>query len=189
MNETTTAAPSPALDWNLVVTSRVGGHRQLRGALKGLVRLRPSGFRNVLVGRVDDVERLLTAVAELRERSPRLDEWLGKIVPIERTFAVDPARFEDDLEAVAASLADRLAGQSFHVRLERRGHKGEIDTHASEQALGKRLSEILQARGEPGRVTFDDPDVVVAIEVVGDAAGLGLIPRAMRTRWPFVKID
>jgi tRNA(Ser,Leu) C12 N-acetylase TAN1 len=188
MNEKAGPPSASELDWNLLVTSRVGGQRRLRRVLKGVVELRPTGFRNVLVGRVQDVERVLTAVAELLERSPQLDQCLGKILPIERTCAVDPARFEQILAAEASAFADRLAGRSFHVRLERRGHKGEIDTHVAEQELGKHLVELLAARGEAGRITFDDPDVVLAVELVGNVLGLGLIPRAMHLRWPFVRI-
>jgi len=170
--------------WNLIVTSRESGQRRLRRALRPIVRLQGSGFRNVFVARVDDVEGCLMAVAELCERRPRLDSWLGRILPIERTFAVDPGAFDAQLRVEAVPFVDRLAGRGFHVRVERRGHKGVINTHASEH-----FYDTLNARGQAATVQFADPDVVLAVEVLGDTAGLGLVTRALRERFPFVKIN
>ncbi len=43
-------------------------------------------------------------------------------------------------------------------------------------------------RGRAPRVEFRDPDAVLVVETVGDAAGLGVITRALRSEFPFVKI-
>ena len=182
-------AEGDSLDWNVVVTCRQGGQRAVRRALHPLVRLRRSGFRNVLVGRVGDVDAFLAGVAGLLERRRSLESALGKLLPIEHTFAVDVERFHDQLVAEAASLVDRLVGRSFHVRLERRGHKGVINTHAAELALGEALYGALEARGTKPTVTFSDPDVVVAVELIGDVAGFDLVTRETRQRFPFVRVD
>ena len=86
-------------------------------------------------------------------------------------------------------FVDRLVGRRFHVRVERRGHKGVIDSHRCEEALGAFLWAALEARGARSVVEFHDPDVVVAVELVGDTAGLALVTRELRTRFPFLKID
>lgn len=177
------------IEWNIVVTSREGGQRRLRRALAPALRLRRAAFRNVLVGSVEDVHACLQAVAELCERRPRIRHWLGRILPVERTFAVDPPTFDAQLQTATAPFVDRLAGRSFHVRIERRGHKGVINTHASEQAVGGRLYDTLEARGAAPTIEFADPDVVLAVEVIGDTAGVGLVTRELRQRFPFVKID
>ena len=182
------AGKSPS-DWNVVVTCQQGGQRAVRRALHPLVRLRRAGFRNVLVGRVDDVHAFLTGVAELLERRPSLAASLGKILPVERTFAIDVPRFQEQLAEEAAAFVERLAGLSFHVRVERRGHKGVINTQATELALGESLYGALQARGCTPTVTFIDPDMVVAVELIGDVAGLELLTRATRQRFPFVRIS
>jgi tRNA(Ser,Leu) C12 N-acetylase TAN1 len=181
-------ADSPT-DWNVVVTCRQGGQRVVRRALHPFVRLRRAGFRNVLVGHVDDVDALLAAVAELLERRRSLHSSLGKLLPVERTFAVDVPSFHEQLAAAAPDLVERLLGHSFHVRIERRGHKGVINTHAAELALGEALYGALEARGGKPTVTFSDPDVVVAVEIIGDVAGLGLVTRALRQQYPFVRVD
>jgi len=177
------------LKWNILVTCRQGGQRQLRNALRRLVRLRSSGFRNVLIGQVVDLEGVLAALAELRERQPRLDDWLGKVLPVEHTFVVDADNFGAQLQAETSPLLDRLGGCSFHVRVERRGYKGVINTHATEQALGEHLYEAIEHRGQRPVVRFNDPDAVVVIEVIGEVAGIGLITRELRQRFPLVKID
>jgi tRNA(Ser,Leu) C12 N-acetylase TAN1 len=177
--------------WNVVVTARqgLGAQRALRAALSSLVQLRRSGFRNVSVGHVDDPDAFLVAVAQRRLTHPTLDRRLGKIITVERTFAVDPATFQARLQEEVAPFVDRLVGRSFHVRVERRGHKGVIDTHACEQGLGAFLSAALEARGARPVVAFHDPDVVVVVELVGDTAGVALVTRELRARFPFVKID
>jgi len=184
------AVPGSAVgDWNVVVTSRQRQGRRLRRALYPLVHLRPCGFRNVFVGRVPSVDDFLAAVAERLAHRPELEHWLGKVLPIERTFAVDPARFDEQLRAQGEALVDQLVGRSFHVRVERRGHKGVINTHACEQALGEFLYAALEARGAHPAVAFRDPEVVLAVEVIGDIAGIGVVTRELRERFPFVKID
>jgi len=184
-----TEASAPGSGWNIVVTCKQGGQRAVRRALHPFMRLRPSGFRNVLVGRVDNVEAFLAAVAELLERRPSLQNALGKILPIAHSFVVDLPRFHEQLIAAGAGLVERLVGRSFHVRVERRGHKGVINTQAAEQALGEALYSALAGRGEKPTVTFTDPDVVVAVELIGDTAGLELVTRDLRERFPFVRID
>jgi tRNA(Ser,Leu) C12 N-acetylase TAN1 len=177
------------LDWNIIVTSRERQQRRLRRALFRLVRLQPCGFRNVFVGHVQALEAFLTGVAERLAHRPELEGWLGKVLPLERTFTVDLARFDEQLREATAALVDRLAGRSFHVRVERRGHKGVINTHACEQALGGYLYAALEARGAHPAVAFRDPDVVIGVELMGDIAGISVVTRELREHFPFVKID
>ena len=99
------AVPTSALlDWNVLVTSRKRQQRRLRRALFPLVRLRPCGFRNIFVGYVESLDVFLIAVTERLGRRPELDSWLGKVLPIERTFAVNPARFDQQLRDETRSL-------------------------------------------------------------------------------------
>jgi tRNA(Ser,Leu) C12 N-acetylase TAN1 len=187
--EATARPAAPDLDWNLLVTSMEHHQRDVRHALRPLVRLRTSAFRNVLLARVEDPAALLAAVGELVARRPRLGASLGKILPIARTFTVDPERFASQVEEAVAPLLGEVAGRRFHVRIERRGHKGRIDSHAAERVVGEWILARLAEQGSPGRVDFDDPDVVVAVEVVGDVAGVAILPRALRQAHPLVRID
>jgi tRNA(Ser,Leu) C12 N-acetylase TAN1 len=105
---------------------------------------------------------------------------------VTRTFALAP-EIEPQLLVETATLLDALAGNSFHVRVERRGHKRLVQSDRLERTLGTALVEALDARGASPRVTFADPDLIVAVELIGDAGGIGLVPRGWRHH-PFVRL-
>lgn len=175
-------------DWNLVVTAYGGRRHDLVYALRPIVRLKRAGYSEVLIGRTDDVDACLAAIAAQAEADPVLtSEILARVVPVSRTFALG-ADVEAQLVAETVTLLDALAGRSFHVRVERRGHKRQVQSAELERRLGTALFEALQARGETPHVTFADPDVIVAVEIIGDFAGIGLVDRQRRTGFPFVRL-
>lgn len=176
-----------AAGWNVVITARSGEQRALRRALSRLVRLRSSGYKNVFTGRVDDPDVLLAQVAELYEQRPSMERCLSRLLPVDRTFAVQASAFAEQLSREVPPLLDHLVGRTFHARVERRGHKGVIDTPSTERAVGDLVDRLATERGSPVKVKFDDPDVILAIEIIGSSAGLALITRERR-RFPFVKI-
>jgi tRNA(Ser,Leu) C12 N-acetylase TAN1 len=177
------------LDWNVLVTAQAGRQRELRGALARLVTLRRTPFPCVMVGRVEDFDAVAAAVETQRTQQPFLDLWLGRMLPIERTFRVDVVGFTESLAREIAPFVDRLAGRRFHVRVERRGHKGAIDSHLVEQEIGEHVRALLEQRGASAALEFDDPDVVLSVELLGDVGGIGLVTRELRARYPFVRID
>ncbi|HSP99140.1 MAG TPA: THUMP domain-containing protein [Candidatus Dormibacteraeota bacterium] len=176
-------------EWNVLVTTREGEQRAVRRALWRLVRLRPSGYRNVRIGHADDVDGMLAGIADLIERGALRRQQLGRVLPIARTFRVDAAQFDAQLRAATDPLLPQLAGRRFHVRIERRGHKGVIHTAESERALGDHLGSELEARGAYAGIDFRDPDIVLAVELIGDRGGVALVTRELRERFPFVHID
>jgi tRNA(Ser,Leu) C12 N-acetylase TAN1 len=174
------------LDWNLVVTAHGGRRHDLIHALRPIVRLTRAGYSEVLIGRTDDVDACLTAIAA-RADPAFSAEILARIVPVVRTFML-----ADDIAAQlvteAASVQDDLVGRTFHVRVERRGHRGVLRSDDLERMIGTALVTGLQTRGDTPRVTFKDPDVVVAVEVIGATGGIGLVPRTLRQRFTFVRL-
>jgi len=182
------AAPGPGR-WNVIVTAREGTTSELKRALAPLARFERAPFRNLLVGSVPDPEAFLEALAKLRDAQPFLDNWLGKVLPTETTFPLDLDRFQAQLEAAVVPFLPRIAGRRFHVRVERRGHKGAIDSQRTERALGDFIYDRLAAEGRPPTVDFRDPEVVLAVEIVGNTVGIALVTRELRRRFPFVKID
>jgi tRNA(Ser,Leu) C12 N-acetylase TAN1 len=175
-----------SLDWNLVVTARSGRRRDLASALRPIVRLKSGGFPDVMVGRTDDLDACLEAIAARADPLFRR-EILARVVPILRTFALDPDDLEEQLIRETATVLGELVGRRFHVRVERRGSKGVVRTDLLEPVLGAALVEALRARGDAPRVVFDDPDAVVAVELIGAVGGLALISRERRERYPFVR--
>ena len=177
----------PTLDWNLVVTARSGRRHDLVHALRPIVKLRRAGFPDVSIGRAADVEACLTAIGARADRM-LATEVLARVVPVTRTFLVDPAALETQLLAEMAGAADALVGRSFHVRVERRGQKAVARSDLLERRLGTALVDALRARGADPRVTFDDPDAIVAVELIGAMCGVGVVDRDLRRRFPFVRV-
>ncbi|MCK6554157.1 THUMP domain-containing protein [Candidatus Binatia bacterium] len=175
--------------WNVLVTAQEGAGRDLKRLVKRFGTFRASGFRNVIVGHVAAVPEFCRALDAELERRPYARAWLGKVRPIQHTLPVDVATFAADVEAILATMADQIGERSFHVRVERRGHKRVLSTRDLELRLGEYMWNALEARGCHPTVAFDDPDVVVAIEIAGDVAGISMIFRELRGEFPFVKID
>lgn len=175
-------------DWNLVVTAYGGRRHDLVYALRPIVRLKRAGYAEVTVGRVDDVEATLAAIAARADADPVFaNEVLARVVPISRTFALEPD-VEAQLVAEATAFAGTVGEQGFHVRVERRGHKRELQSDQLERRLGGALFDAITAKGLTPRVTFADPDLILAVAVIGDYGGIGLVPRAWRAAYRFVRL-
>jgi len=174
--------------WNVLATAKDRDQRHLARRLKGLGDFRWTRFRGVLIGRVEDHEAFFEQLRRAEEDRPGFLAPLAKLVPIERTFrfAVDdfPARLQ---EATLAYRA-RIGSGSFYVRLERRGHGGEIHSQRLEQMMDRAIQETAAVHGLTPTVDFKDPDVIVVAETVDDICGVGAITRSVRTRFPFVRV-
>jgi tRNA(Ser,Leu) C12 N-acetylase TAN1 len=175
-------------DWNVLATSVEGGRPVLLAGLRRHAPFRGGGYRNVAIGRVADVPAFLTALRDDLASDTILAASVARVLPIAHTFQLDANDPAASLEAALAPLHARLGGRSFFVRLERRGLHGTLHSSAVERALGATLWRLLEAAGHTPRVTFTDPDVVVAIETLGSRAGIALLDRALREAYPFVRV-
>ncbi|HZP43297.1 MAG TPA: THUMP domain-containing protein [Candidatus Binatia bacterium] len=174
--------------WNALATSIEGRRDDLLAALRRLAPFRPGGYRNVVVAEVDDPAALLPRVRDALAADARLAGALAKLVPLALHVRFEAPTASATFAAAAEPLLDRLAGKSFFVRLERRGMKGRLHTPTVEREVGDAVWRALEARGHAPRVAFRDPDVVLVIETLGDQAGIGVLDRATRTAFPFVKV-
>jgi len=174
--------------FDVLATSLEGRRDALLAALRRLGRFRPGGYRNVVVGAVEDRAAFLDRVAEGLAHDALLPTALARLLPIEHTlrFTLDTAL--EDLAAAAEPLVDGLVGGAFFVRVERRGMKGRLHTPTLERDLADRVWRMLEARGRTPRVDFGDPDGVLVVETLGDQAGITLLPRALRAKYGFVRI-
>jgi tRNA(Ser,Leu) C12 N-acetylase TAN1 len=175
--------------WNVVVTARSGFRRKLRRGLAPLLRLRRSAYPNVLTGLHEDPQELLENLNTLLAEKPYLQVPISRLMTVERTFSVDPPTFEQQLEAEIEPFIRQVAGKTFYVRLERRGNKGRIHSKNCEVRLGGHIFERLASQGLQPVVRFDDPDVIVVVEVIDDRAGIRLVSREDRARYPLLKTD
>ncbi len=174
--------------WNLLATSVEGQRDALLEALRRLAPFRPGGYRNVVKAQVDDPRAFLGRVREALATDRLLPTSLAKLVPLDVQIRFEAATAADSFAAAAEPLLDRLGAGSFFVRLERRGLKGRLHSPTLEREVADRVWRALEARGRTPRVDFRDPDAVLAIETLGDEAGLVVLDRALRIEFPFVKI-
>jgi tRNA(Ser,Leu) C12 N-acetylase TAN1 len=152
--------------------------------LAGIGKFRHTPYPGVLIGTIN-TERFdcdaKSALVEWYRNEPQLFRYLNRATPVEAT-----TRFERDdvTEALCVPLEDRaaeLCGQCFYVRVNLRGLKGRVESQACERALGSFLVEQSRAHGEPAEVRFDDADLVVAVEVIGNRAGFAVLDRELRS--------
>lgn len=181
---------SESRDWNVVVSVMPRQFRMAREVLQDLGRVSRTPFYNVLALKVADVPALLATLAEWRSLNPQVLSCVSRIAPATETFDfATKEEFEEKARKAVLIFAPQLSHKSFHVRIRRRGHKGLILSHDEERLLDDALLDALQAAGTPGRIAFEDPDAVVAIDIVGNWTGLALWTRQDLERLPFLKCD
>lgn len=174
------------IDWNVIVTVRRDFDRAL-GLLRKLGAVEGTRLFNVIVMQVPDVRALLDQIAEL-PTDERFFATVSHVVPIMHkvTFATADD-FERKTRDVVLAWAPQLAGKSVHLRMRRRGHKGELHGLDLEQRIGRALLGELSRLGTPGRFALEDPDAVIAIETIRDQAGIALWTRADLECYPFLR--
>ncbi len=174
------------MDWNVIVTVRCDFDRAV-GLLRKLGAVERTGLYNVVVMRVPDVRALLEQIAQLPS-DQRFFETISHVVPVTHKLSFATADgFEHKARDIVLAWAPQLAGKSVHVRMRRRGHKGELHGLELERRIGHALLEELARRGTPGRYALDDPDAVIAIETIRDEAGLALWMHADLEQYPFLR--
>ncbi len=178
---------SPA--WNVLATAKNGEQRQLARMLKRFGDFHWTRFLGVLVGRVEEHETFLTQLARCEETKPGFLHPLARLVPIERMFSFTMESLAAQLAEAVKTFTDRMGSGSFCVRVERRGHVGELHSQLMEKELAKVLLEALATQGLAATIALKNPDAIIAVEIVGDECGVGLLPRALRDRFPFIKVQ
>jgi tRNA(Ser,Leu) C12 N-acetylase TAN1 len=115
-------------------------------------------------------------------------EKIGKVVPVEHTFPFHAEDFEPKLAEVLLTYLPRLENVRFHVRMERRGFKGRINSLEIEQKMDRLLKGRLLEEGKGCEIDFKDPDCILVVETVANWCGVGLITREMKERYPFMNV-
>jgi len=175
--------------FNLVVTLAADGRfRHLLEELSRYGDFRKTEFFGVILGHVADPADFLEKIREKREQQPVAFQDLGRVVPLESCFTFEPETFQDQVREALAPYAERLNGQRFYVRLERRGFKGRIISPEAERDLDAFLVELVNKGDGSAEVTFDDPDTVLAVETIGARCGIGLLTKGLRKRYVFTRV-
>ncbi|HYC00195.1 MAG TPA: THUMP domain-containing protein [Candidatus Limnocylindrales bacterium] len=170
-------------DWNVLAICKQGLTGRALTALGRLGRFRTAGYPQVLIGVVEQGgnDGVLAAIAPAAHGHDDFGELLERVVPVEKAI---PFVRDDVTEALCVELeplASRLCSRTFHVRAHLRGLKGRLEHPAVERALGGFLVDRAREAGATPTVRFADPDVLVAVEVVGRRAGYAFLTREMRS--------
>jgi tRNA(Ser,Leu) C12 N-acetylase TAN1 len=177
-------------DWNIVVTVRPRGYRRTWAGVGRLGVPRQTDFWNVLVMQVEDPRGFLVALEAMVGEDKRLAGAISHVVASTHTFHFHTQEeFERRASEIAREFVSALKGAAFHVRMHRRGLKELLSSQSEEQFLDHFILERLEEAGAPGRITFEDPDYIVALESVGTQAGMSLWSREDLKRFQLLGLD
>jgi hypothetical protein len=147
-------------------------------------------YCNVLVMQVEDINHLLETLHQWITEDPRILTILARVVPVTQTFAFQTVEeFETEDREASLTFVPELGGKSFHLRMHRRGFKGRLSSPQEEGFLDGTLIEAVEKLDKPGRITFEDPDAIIAVETVDCRAGLSCWTREDCRRYPFLRLD
>jgi tRNA(Ser,Leu) C12 N-acetylase TAN1 len=172
----------------IVTTGRQGRYRQLLEELAPLGEFRPTEFFGVIVGKVEDLPTFLETLRDRRKMSLIAFQDIGRVIPLEQVAVFRLETFLEVAREAIRPFLGQLAGRRFYVRLERRGHKGQIISPEAERALDAFIKEELAKGGETAAVDFDHPEMIVAVETLGDRLGVGLLTGELLERYELVRI-
>jgi tRNA(Ser,Leu) C12 N-acetylase TAN1 len=85
--------------------------------------------------------------------------------------------FVERAKSIIREWLPRLAGRSFHVRLHRRGAKHHLGTQDAERLFNDAIIDATKEAATPSKISFTDPDVVIAIDTIDNRAGLAIWTR------------
>jgi tRNA(Ser,Leu) C12 N-acetylase TAN1 len=176
------------MEWNILATAFMRRERALLKLMRNFGEFKGSGYRDVLLGKVEDVHAFLEQMETLCREQPRKVSPLSQIVPIEKTFEFSPSDFRDGLKEAISPYAENLENSKFYVRIKRRGHKGELSSQEIEKEMAAFILDFIGEAGKQAQVSFEDPDKFIIVETIENRAGVGLITREMRERYPFIKV-
>ena len=176
-------------NWNLIVTTSEGKYTQALGFLARFGIVKPTSYYNVVMMEVRNIPELMEFLAQEWESQGGRLLLLQRVVPMSHTFNFrDHQAFQNRAVEIVSVWTDRLAGKTFHVRMHRRGFKDQLHSEEDERYLDTAIVEATTRSGNPAVVSFEGPDMVVAVETIGTQAGMSLWPREDLQRYPFLHI-
>jgi tRNA(Ser,Leu) C12 N-acetylase TAN1 len=177
-------------DWNVVVSVKEKRFSQAVNILKEFGPISKTGFLNVLVMKVEDTAGMCDTLKKRLEEDPSFLSFLSRLIPVAKSFAFQtPEEFKTKVKEIVSEWVSQLEGRGFHVRMHRRGFKGRLHSLEEEKMLDEFLLELTKESGKSGHVTFEDSDVIIAVETVAQRAGLSLWTREALQEYPFVRVE
>lgn len=175
-------------EWNVVLTCRRNGEQGALKQLKYFGHFTPTGFRDVLRGFVSERPLFFDELLKCREMRDPIWRYVARIVPVDVNFSFTLESFRERLGEAVNGLAPRIPPGPFYVRIERRGHKGEIPTPDVEREMDGRIIAAHERLGHASHVDFEAFRAVLAVETFRDLGGAGVITREETEKYDFLKV-
>lgn len=171
-------------DWNVLVIGEREAERELLEELEEDGEFERSGFRDVVMGSVEDI------VEFLEDAEQKKYSHLNRVIPIDDAFYVSPENLVEILKKRVERYIDEIElGETFGFRVERRGMKEDISSQKVEREVGGYFFDLLEkVHGRKPKVDLKNPDKLIAIEIVGNRCGIGFITREMREKYSVIKV-
>jgi tRNA(Ser,Leu) C12 N-acetylase TAN1 len=170
-------------EYNVLLTAIKGEELNLLRQLEALNLgvFKSTDFKDVILGRVEDVEAFLKRIEE------ETIFGLARAMYIETWIAFKPDNFEEEVfKAIKDRLQNIKEGESFCVRISRRGLKGKLNSQQAERKLGSLIWKEIEARGRgrgsgiKPKVDLKEPDWLINIETLANKAGVSMVSKARR---------
>jgi tRNA(Ser,Leu) C12 N-acetylase TAN1 len=114
---------------------------------------------------------------------------LSRVVPIEKDFYFSPENVEDIFKMEVEEFVDRIKpGETFCVRITRRGMKGIFSSQEMARKVGSFIWQKLEERGIKPKVDLENPDKMIIFETLGNWCGVGVISKELREKHYYLKI-
>ena len=171
-------------DWNVVVIGERDTEKDLFNDLEEDGEFERSGFRDVLVGYVEEI------VEFLEDAEQRKYPYLNRVIPIDDAFLASPEYLTDMLKKRVERYIDEIEpGETFGFRVERRGMKEDISSKKVEREVGGYFYDLVEkVYGRKPKVNLKKPDKLIAIEILGNRCGIGFITREMLEKYSVIKV-
>jgi tRNA(Ser,Leu) C12 N-acetylase TAN1 len=175
-------------DMIAVATAFPEAYNRARDLLAQFGHVSRTDYYNVLILVPDDPGSFMERLAAMVDNVPEVMNVLSRVMPCTDTFLfADPAEFESAACEIVRGWIPRLCGKSFHVRMHRRGFKGRISSLEEERFLDETVLSATTDEGAAARIDFEDPDMVIDVETVGNRALLSIWTREELRRYPFLR--
>lgn len=168
----------------LLLTAPTDKANELIQELAGLGDFWETDFTDVVRGNVEDFEWFLD---QLEERTP---QYLSRLVPIRTSFHMLPSETAEIFKQKARQLVDEIReGETFCIRISRRGLKGTFSATQIADKVGKYVCRLLEEKyGAKPNVDLEDPDKALVFETVCMWCGVASVSKEMRRQHWFIKL-
>lgn len=168
----------------MLVIGERDAERELLRELEEDGEFERSGFRDVVIGNVEDI------VVFLEDAEYKKYAHLNRVVPIDDAFYVSPENLVEVLKKRIERYIDEIElGETFGFRVERRGMKEDVSSQMVEREVGGYFYDLLEkVQGRKPKVNLKSPDKLIAIQIIGNKCGIGFITREMREKYSVIKV-